>query len=85
LKNIFETLSFIANHLKAIAIAGLIFWLIVLATLDVSGLIDLEVDCPWCLRLMPSLITDAMASSEKTSVIGVEPVYVRVRLLPGLA
>lgn len=56
------TIKFFIVHAKAIAFAGIVWWLLAALTLDVLGLIDIEVDCAICGRLIDRVIPDAMAS-----------------------
>lgn len=49
------------------AFAGIVWWLLAALTLDVLGLIDIEVDCAICGRLIDRVIPDAMASDGGSS------------------
>ncbi len=58
-----ESVRFWIANAKSIAIAGLIFWLIIVLSLNLAGLIDVETDCPICARIIDHILPDALASN----------------------
>lgn len=68
-------------HAKAIAFVGIVSWLLAALTLDMLGLIDIEVDCAICGRLIDRVIPDAMASTTPIKLLPESvPPFVTVRL-----
>jgi hypothetical protein len=77
-----NTKTFIAN-LRSVAISGFIFWFIIVATLQLVGLIDLKVACGWCVDLMPRFISQAIAASGALPIRDPYlPIHVTLVILP---
>ena len=82
------------QHLVKIAAASFIFWLMVLATLDVLNVIDLQVDAPFIIELLHNvpkalnIVNDANASSAEllTESIPAEMplMKIKITILPDL-
>jgi hypothetical protein len=54
----------------------------VLATLDIFGGIDLEVDCGWCVRVSRRWIAPASASDDTAMGVPWRAVRITLRVLP---
>lgn len=82
-----EKVKFIVSNLKSITMAGVVFWAIVVLTLQLAGLIDIEARCPSCARYFDkaftAILSDASAASK--DVVRFEtsaPLTVTVTFLP---
>lgn len=51
-----ERTKFVIEHIKAIVIAGAVLWTLVIFTLDLTGLIDIQADSPTLGALIEKII-----------------------------
>lgn len=83
-----QKVQFIVSNLPKIAAAGFVFWLLVILSLQMAGVMDIETRCPYCIRLMDKtiehFISDANAATPDVvlSKQDTAPMTVTVTLLP---
>jgi hypothetical protein len=81
---VIESVKSVVQSLHTVAITGAILWVLVIATLQILGLVDLKVQCQWCVDLLPSFISQSLAAAGPVLRAPFEPVHITVTLLPGL-
>ncbi|MBX3498764.1 MAG: hypothetical protein KF889_04915 [Alphaproteobacteria bacterium] len=77
--SMWERVQFIITNIRSIMLAGVVAWLLIVFTLDLIGLIDVEVDCPSCMKVI-KLIQPAFADDGTQRIQPDAPLTIRVRI-----
>lgn len=79
----FEKIKFIIENLKTIVFAGVVFWLLIVLSLQLAGLVNIETQCNGhCADFIKSIIHSAEASTGPMVASVSAPIQVTVHLLP---
>jgi hypothetical protein len=79
---VWDHLKFIIENIKSIVFAGVVFWILIVLSLQLAGLIDIQAQCGGdrCTRFIEWAIKSAAADTLEPHYSA--PLNVRVALLP---
>lgn len=78
----FRQFKFIIEHIKSIALSGAVLWLLVILTLDLFGVVDVQAECPICAKMIEAIIPKAFAGTVLPPVTSEPLLRVRFTVLP---
>lgn len=81
-KAIWAEVKFLIEHIKEITLAGMIWWMMLLLSAQILGLIDIEAQCPQCGSIFEHVIKSASAATTLPEPSTNAPMLIRVTVLP---